>query len=69
MRIARTRIAVQTCSCDSDSLVINPIMVDNLSMHPGGSGVRLYDGTDLKLLILVGGTGALSSVVGPPGLK
>ena len=40
-------------------LVINPITVDNFaallnSVHVGGSGVRLYDGHDLKLFILVG---------------
>ena len=32
-----------------------------ITMHAGGSGVRLYDGPDLKLLILVGwGRGFLS---------
>ena len=46
-------------------LVINPITVDNfaaLYLHASGLGVRLYDGLDLKLFILVVGTGALSSV-------
>ena len=36
----------------SACLVINPITVDNFAA--GGSGVRFYDGPDLKLFILVG---------------
>ena len=40
-------------------LVFNPIIVDNyaslfLKLQVGGSGVRLYNGPDLKLFILVG---------------
>ena len=39
-------------------LVINPITVDNLAAllncTPVDSGVRLYDGPDLKLLISIG---------------
>ena len=43
----------------SGCLVINPITVDNFAAlfnytQVGGSSVRLYDGRDLKLLILVG---------------
>ena len=41
----------------SACLVINPITADNfaaLLLHADGSGVRLYDGPDLKLFILVG---------------
>ena len=37
--------------------VINPITVDGyatLLLHAGGSGVRVHDGPDLKLFILVG---------------
>ena len=41
----------------SACLVFNPITVDNyaafFNLHAGGSGVRLYDGPDLKLFILV----------------
>ena len=35
--------------------------------HAGGSGVRLYDGPDLKLFILVVGAGASCLLRGPPG--
>ena len=41
----------------SACLLINPITVDNfdvLLLHADRSGVRLYDGPDLKLFILVG---------------
>ena len=42
----------------SACLVFNPITVDKLcwtlKLHAFGSGVRLFDGPDLKLFILVG---------------
>ena len=45
-------------------LVVNPITVDNFAalFNAGGSGVRLYDGPDLKLFILVGWDRSSSSV-------
>ena len=38
-------------------------------MHAGGSGIRLYDGPDIKLFILVGGAGASCLLLGPPGFN
>ena len=38
-------------------------------MHAGGSGVRLYDGLDLKLFILLVGAGASCLSLGPPGFN
>ena len=42
----------------SACLVFNPIAVNNFAslfkLHAGGSGVRLDDGPDIKLFILVG---------------
>ena len=35
-------------------------------MHAGGSGVRLFDGLDIKLLILIGVAGASCILLGPP---
>ena len=50
----------------SACLVINPITVDNFAalfnLHAGRSGLRLYDGPDLKLFILVGLDRSSSSV-------
>ena len=54
----------------SPCLVFNPIMVDNYAA--GGSGVRLYDGPDIKLFILVGlgrSFGAFCLLLDPPGFK
>ena len=38
-------------------------------MHAGGSGVRLNDGPDIKLFILVGWAGAFLSVGWPIGVQ
>ena len=38
-------------------------------MHTGGSGVRLHDGPDLKLFILVGWDRSFRLLLGPPGLN
>ena len=46
-------------------IVFNPIMVDNA----GESGVRLYDGRDLKLFILVGWGRSFLSVAWPIGVQ
>ena len=58
----------------SACLVINPITVDSfaalfLKLHAGGSGFRLNDGPDLKLLILVGWDRCFRLLLGPPGLN
>ena len=47
----------------SACLVINPIKVD------GYAGVRLHDGPDLKLFILVGWDRNFQLLLGPPGLN
>ena len=51
----------------SACLVFNPIMVDIYAA--GGSGVRLYDGSDLKLFILVGWGRSFLSVAWPTGVQ
>ena len=38
-------------------------------MHAGGSGVRLYDGPDIKLFILVGWGRSFLSVAWPTGVQ
>ena len=48
-------------------LVFIPIIVDNCSL--GGAGVRLYDGPDIKLLILVGWGRSFLSVAWPTGVQ
>ena len=50
-------------------LVFNPIMVDNYAAFyaAGESGVRLYNGPDLKLFILVGWGRSFLSVTWPTG--
>ena len=57
----------------SACLVFNPITVDNyaafFNLHAGGSGVRLYDGPDLKLFILVGWGRSFLSVAWPTGVQ
>ena len=56
----------------SACLVINQITVDGfaaLSFHAGGSGVRLHDGPDLKLFILVGWDRSFRLLLCPPGLN
>ena len=58
----------------SACLVFNPITVDNYAAffnctHAGGSGVRLYDGPDLKLFILVGWGRSFLSVAWPTGVQ
>ena len=54
----------------SACLVFNPITVDNYAaLHAGGSGVRLYDGPDLKLFILVGWGRSFLSVAWPIGVQ
>ena len=40
-----------------------------LLLHAGGSGVRLHDGPDLKLFILVGWDRSFRLLPGPPGLN
>ena len=55
--------------------VINPITVDgyaaifNYTPVNPGSGVRLHNGTDLKLFILVGWDRSYRLLLGPPGLN
>ena len=56
----------------SACLAINPITVDGfaaLLLHAGGSGVRLHDGPDLKLFILVGWDRKFRLLLGPLGLN
>ena len=65
----------------SACLVINPITVDGyaalinctlcctLWLRAGGSCVRLHDGPDLKLFILVGWDRSFRLLLGPPGLN
>ena len=53
-------------------LLINPITVDGyvaLFNLKGGLGVRLHDGPDLKLFILVGLDRSFRLLLGPPGLN
>ena len=52
-------------------LVINPITVSNFAalLYAGRSGVRLYDGPDLKLLHLVGWDRSSSSVAWSTGAQ
>ena len=38
-------------------------------LHSGGSGVRLHDGPDLELFILVGWDRSFRLLLGPPGLN
>ena len=38
-------------------------------LHAGESGVRLHDGPDLKLFILVGWDRSFRLLLGPPGLN
>ena len=56
----------------SACLVFNPITVNNFAslfnLHAGGSGVRLDDGSDIKLFILVG-LGRSFSVAWPTGVQ
>ena len=52
----------------SACLVFNPITVDNYAAFfncKGGSGVRLLDGPDIKLV----GAGASCLLLGPPGFN
>ena len=54
----------------SACLVFNPIMVDNYAAFFNcGSGVRFYDGLDLKLFILVGWGRSFLSVAWPTGVQ
>ena len=57
----------------SACLVINPITVDGyatlFNCTPVGRVVRLHDGPDLKLFILVGWDRSFRLLLGPPGLN
>ena len=55
----------------SACLVINPITVDGYAalFNCTPSGVRLHDGPDLKLFILVGLDRSFRLLLGPPGLN
>ena len=57
----------------SACLVINPITVGGcaslFNCTPGGSGVRLHDGPDLKLFILVCCDRSFRMLLGPPELN
>ena len=57
----------------STCLVINPIKVDgyatHFNFHTGGLGVRLHDGPDLKLFILLGWGPTFRLLLGPKGLN
>ena len=57
--------------CDrSDCLSASDCMfTKNVQLHAGGSGVRLYDGPDLKLFILVGWGRSFLSVAWPTGVQ
>ena len=51
-------------------LVINPITVDGYAaLFNCTPGVRLHDGPDLKLFILVGWDRSFRLLLGPPGLN
>ena len=54
-------------------LVINPITVDGyatlFNCTAGRSGVKLHDGPDIKLFILVGWDRSFRLLLGPPGLN
>ena len=41
----------------------------SLKLHAGGSGVRLYDGPDLKVFIFVGWDRSFLSVAWPTGVQ
>ena len=65
-RIAYNLNVMRQSAC----LVFNPILVDNYAASfdctdVGGSGIRLYDGRDLKLFILVGWGRRFLSVAWP----
>ena len=58
----------------SACLVFNPIMVDSYTAFfnctpVGGSGIRLYDGPDIKLFILVCWDRSFLSVAWPIGVQ
>ena len=54
----------------SECLVINPITIDGYAaLHAGGSGVRLHNGPDLKLFILVVWDRSFRLLLGPPGFN
>ena len=55
----------------SACLVINPITIDGYAalFNCSGLGVRLHDGHDLKLFILVGLDRSFRLLLGPPGLN
>ena len=53
---------------ESACLVFNPITVNNFASF-GGSGVRLNDGPDIKLFILVGWGRSFLSVAWPTGVQ
>ena len=57
----------------SACFVINPITVDGyaalFNCTPVDRGVRLHDGPDLKLFILVGWDRSFRLLLGPPGLN
>ena len=48
---------------------VNSVNNDTVSVFIGGSGVRLHDGPDLKLFILVGWDRSFRLLLGPPGLN
>ena len=45
------------------------VLCCTLKLHAGGSGVRLHDGPDLKLFILVGWDRSFRLLLGPPGFN
>ena len=53
----------------SACLVFNPLMVDNYAASFNCTPVRLYDGPDLKLFILVGWGRSFLSVAWPTGVQ
>ena len=57
----------------SACLAINPIMFDSFAAlfncTPVDRGVRLYDGPDIKLFILVGWDRIFRLLLGPPGIN
>ena len=56
-----------SCSCTSSHLFLQKVVKHFL--HVGGSGVRPYDGPDLKLFILVGWGRSFLSVAWPTGVQ
>ena len=53
----------------ADSILVQQMVCAGTENRKGGSGVRLHDGPDLKLFILVGWDRSFHLLLGPPGLN